>query len=225
MRYKLLIASVLLLCGTMLLLSVTGRITLYIHPRYVGFSVVMTIIATILLIASWPDDHKPAGAGYTHLAVAAVALLAAALPAQTLSARVAGNRAATPPSLQQTVQISSFDAFSKDFSRFSLQDWAVLLADPSNHEIVENKEASVSGFLFRDEQNRPFIARFKMSCCAVDATPITIPLTGNLADGMSVNHWYAVRGDFKPAADQQPAYALHLTAAEPIEEPGDPYVY
>ena len=205
------------------LLSVTNNLSLYVHPRYIIFSVVMSVIVmTLFYAASYEHTNKHAHiTGKLSTATLLFVLLALLLPARSLSQQTAQSRL---QSRQSTIadQPVSYDSFTQDFTHFSLQDWTTYLGSRPSAEQVVGKKARVIGFIFQDKGNK-YIARFRLSCCAVDATPLTITLAKNeLEQTLQVGEWYEADGKFELKDD---AYFLSLTEAKLIDEPEDPYVF
>ena len=223
MRYKsYTYISLLILSALLLWLYIEQSITRYIHPRYVLFTVSMSLIALIVLLLTF---KQASSANTNRRSLILFALIIALLPAFTLSERTASSRLQQNYTQIKSEQLS-FDAFSQDYSHFDIADWLSLLSSTSDVNDIVGKKANLQGFVFTDQSNQRYIARFKLSCCAVDATPLTIPLlnsetTSQLVDGA----WYEVEGAFVETKDTSHTFQLDLTKSTQIEEPADPYVF
>lgn len=222
------IQKIVMLCVaiTIGLLSATDKLTLYVHPRYVLFTTVMVVLSLILSFFSNDltsnTEKQPKNYKKTIFATLLIVFMLL-LPAQTLSQRVASNRQQSVTQNMKT-NIFSYDAFTRDFRHFDLQDWSTYLASHPSPEIIEGKEAIIQGFIYRTDTYTG-LARFRLSCCAVDATPLTIELVANdsisqLTDGM----WYEISGSFI-FDSQRGVYQLQANKITAIDAPKEPYVY
>ena len=183
----------------------------------------MVVIAlTVMSISS--SDVASNTAKKHHWILAISALVVLSLPAQTLSPRIAEARKQTAASTIQNDQ-STFDTYTTDYTHFDIQEWSNLLASHPRKESIENKEARISGFLYFDNSGNPNIARFRLSCCAVDATPLSIPLRiSNFTQGLESGSWYEVTGKML-FDDIKNDFLLYVEQVDPIEAPKEQYVY
>ena len=222
MRSKLLLSTTLILCALLIVYAMQGRLSLYIHPRYVDFTATITVIGSFLLLVAWPGRSK---ATKLQWIIFIGVLLGALLPPRSLSQSIAANRSTTQYTDAGSSSITSFEAFSQDLSRFSLQDWQSYLATNPKPEQIAGIKATITGFLYTESSGQKFVARFRVTCCAVDATPLKVPLKDyeqlrSIAEGQ----WITASGIFVKATDQYP-YQLEAATITPIDEPGNPYVF
>ncbi len=228
MSYKQLLRAIPLLgsitiFAAICVLYLQGSLTLYIHPRYELFSIVMCSIGLIAVLyayyAGYAHTHESSGrAAILYGAVVAVIILFAptTLSTQLASSRLIGSGPAS------TEQLSSFDTFSNDYQHFSIQDWSQLLATTTTPDDLIDKEAQVTGFYLTDN-GQDYIARFRLSCCAVDATPYTMPLAASTVPGNLIeSEWYVMTGVI---VQTEAGLALKIESATAIEEPDEPYLY
>lgn len=238
-------------------LAATGRLGWYVHPRYFWFTVTLCGIAAIALCAAVPALHRAAreadgdandrdhdhdrdsppsrthrspvaraipAAGAVLLVVATAAALLVA-PPTTLSVATAQQRqvnTGTGPS--DGVALSGEDA-DRD-----ARDWAMLLRQGGGAE-AEGRTASFIGFVLpgADESDDVFFAaRFVVSCCAVDAQPLGVPvLSPDWQRDHAEGSWVDVEGVFvaNPDVTSDQPVVLRPFSITPIDEPDDPYVY
>lgn len=238
-----------------LVLAARGQLELYIHPRYVVFTVVLAVIGGVAAVAALvaggstddhdhdhDHDHDESGAesdpprrgwratiavtGSAVLVLAAtVALLV--LPPATLSAATAGNRdvaGSTAPTSGDATELAGADPES-----FSVKDWATLLGQGLGEQAVLGQRAAFSGFLVAtDDPDVVLVARFLITCCAVDARPFAVPVrVADWETQFPAGSWVEVRGTFVANLDAAAEHPILLTPAEvtAIEEPAQPYVY
>ncbi len=257
----------LILLGSVatLWLAATGRLELYIHPRYTVFAIVLAVLGAALSIAAMVlaptrDGHGGHGDGlddardspeldhrHEHdgdhqagsdrrsrvttvgrlgvLVAAAVALLV--IPPATLTAATTQNR-----ELSAVSNTSAADAPSLvgvDSTTFTVKDWSALLRS-GGADTVAGQRADVTGYVLDTGSgpDRFHLVRLLVSCCAVDAQPLGVPvaLTG-WADEVEPNQWLRIEGEFTAdpsVAGDEPA-VLVPDQVEPIDEPAEPYVF
>jgi uncharacterized repeat protein (TIGR03943 family) len=156
----------------------------------------------------------------SSLATFVFCAVALVLPVQTLSSRAALTREQSNFSTDEIVT-SSFSEFSTDYRNLTISEWSSLLAKQPPIEEIEDKTAQIEGFaLFGTDEVS--IARFRIACCSVDATPLTIQVSDEAANQLTPNQWYILEGTF---TQENGDYILNPTSVTPIEEPENPYVF
>ena len=238
-----------------ILLGLSGQLVLYIHPRYVVFTMVLSGIALVILVAAvvvrrptHPHDHGhgdefdepdvPRGrsrvvaiAAFATAAVAAMLLLA--LPPATLSSETASQRDIVGGSSSADAEtFADADAApTAAFAAFTVLEWSALLRQTQDPVFYDGKPVNVVGFITPDPAGSEdifYVSRFKITCCAVDAAPSGIPVHyPDWRSEFAADDWVQVTGaiDTNPSADSDQALALLPASVTPIEEPGDPYLY
>lgn len=249
-------------------LAATGRLGLYIHPRYFEFSVVLAVIAAVLLVLAFAivpgSDDDPHGddphsaedprrsveeadahghlhgtppghpwrsrlavvAGVAVIASAALALLVA--PPAALTASTATQREVNTSAVDASV---AAEAPTGDTASFTVRDWATLLRQGASEQFLAGRTATVSGFVTpdaSDPENVFYVARFIVTCCAVDAQPVGVPIhQPGWASTYAEGEWLEVTGGFgaNPSVTSAEAVVLEPDSVTPIDEPAMPYVY
>ena len=230
-------------------LGATGRLELYIHPRYVVFTIVMAVIGGAASIAAFlvvpgardPDAHDhddepapPAPRWRTALSFAGSAVIVVGalvallvLPPAALTSATADNRdiaGSTALSDADTTELVGGDS-----TTFTVKDWATLLHQGLGDDFFTGKPAAFSGFLVAtDDPDVVYVARFLVTCCAVDAQPLGVPvLLPGWQDELAPDDWVEVSGSFTPNPDASGSEPIVLEPAEvtPIDQPAQPYVY
>lgn len=225
-------------------LAATGQLILYIHPRYVLFTVIMAVIGLALVAASFlprashDHDERPSGTGavLSGIATAATLTLAATLmilPPATLSSATADQRVINSTGVRtdgaSVDDVSS--ATDAAVASFSVLDWASLLRQTSDVAFYDGKPASVVGFIARhpdDPENMFYLSRFVITCCAVDAQPVGVPVyLENWEGTFAVDDWVAVEGGFGANPSRQSTQPIVLVPADinVTEQPTEPYLY
>ena len=227
-------------------LAATGRLTLYVHPRYTLLTVMMAVLTLLLLVllaavgvSSDADedsdhDHVTRVSAFGRLLIwskAAVLICAAlallVIPPATLSSSARQNRElVTSGQALDSTKVAAL--VGADPATFSVKDWAALLSQ-GGPEAVLGKQVNLSGYVLdRGKEDVFFIARLVVSCCAVDAQPIGVPVyrPGWRAE-VEPGAWITIEGAFvnNPSRDSQESVAIGVGSLANIDEPDQPYVF
>jgi uncharacterized repeat protein (TIGR03943 family) len=234
-------------------LAATNQLILYINPSYVVFTVIMAAIGLVLVVASFVtkpehdhdhdndhDDRDGAPRRFSGpLSVAAtlltlvVAVGLVVVPPATLTTATADQRVVNSTGVgagTKTVGAAA-SAPTGAFAKFTVQDWSSLLRQTSDASFYHNKTADVVGFISKDPDdpdNEFYVTRFVITCCAVDAQPVGVPVyLPNWKSALRTNQWVKVIGAFvsNPSSKSQEAIALVPTSTTKVDQPSDPYLY
>jgi uncharacterized repeat protein (TIGR03943 family) len=82
-------------------------------------------------------------------------------------------------------------------------------------------EIELTGFVAETEEGGFELARYQIACCAADATPVVVRVTGVFGDVPQRDRWVTVTGVFQPGGDPIPRLAAASVLA--ISPPNDPY--
>ncbi|MEW2510487.1 TIGR03943 family protein [Streptomyces sp. NPDC046870] len=93
---------------------------------------------------------------------------------------------------------------------------------------LHGRAVRVTGFLALDHAGRPYLVRMALNCCAADAQPVKIALTGALPPVLRPDAWLEVTGTYAPGLTHDPVNDgpipyLKVTATRPVQAPRDPY--
>ncbi|MCS0601197.1 TIGR03943 family protein [Streptomyces sp. LP11] len=93
---------------------------------------------------------------------------------------------------------------------------------------LHGRAVRVTGFLALDRSGRPYLVRMALNCCAADAQPVKIALTGALPPVLRPDAWLEVTGTYTPRlahdpVNHGPVPYLRVTATRPVPVPHDPY--
>lgn len=221
-----------------------NQLVLYIHPRYIVFTVIMAALALVLVVASalrGRGDEEPPEPGRATIVLSVSAVVVAvavgiamvALPPATLSSATAGQRDINGSTIAADAQTVSDAAAAPvgAFASFTVMDWSSLLRQTSDLDFYEGKPVDVVGFVTADPddpQNVFYVSRFVVTCCAVDAQPIGVPVyLENWPDTLELDQWVEVTGEFgtNPSKRSTQGIALDPTDVVPVEQPSEPYLY
>ncbi|WP_350348469.1 TIGR03943 family protein [Agromyces sp. G08B096] len=158
------------------------------------------------------------------IAIAAIALLA--FPPATLTAQTAVER-----DIDRTTADLAGDApdlTGADPSTFTVKDWALLIRQTPDPAAFGDQPVELTGFVTPapgDPDDVFFLARFTITCCAVDAQPVGVPVhLPGWRDRFAVDDWVQASGGFAAHPDGD-GLALVPESVEPTEQPEQPYVF
>lgn len=229
-----------------LILYAQGDLVLYIHPRYVLFTVVLNALSLAACIVgfglvSWRmrdrmrerflEVRVPWRPSVTLVAAALVVAAAYALPARTLSSQVANQRSGNLNVPQGPVSgaTDTLALFSADTTQLTIADWISVFDLKPDADFYEEKRADVVGFVYQPEGAPPdvfYVSRFRVICCAVDAQPLGMPVRlPGWRERFRPDSWVRVTGGFAPSGGSvaEPVVVVPQDV-ERTEQPEDPYV-
>lgn len=225
--------TVILLTSTTYIayLGVTKQLTLYIHPRYVAFTIIMAAMALLLLVLHSYyslESHSHKSGKLTFLPLGLVIITAILLPARTLTSATVSQRSTDAGSLVSTSESKPLNTLFAGSSRgLKLTDWSRLLSSNQDPTYYANKPAVISGFVYDANLGNDtiWLARFVLTCCAVDAQPVGIPV--QLKDWRSEynkDEWLEIEGIFqKKQTTEGEMLVLVPTSIMRIDQPRNPY--
>lgn len=239
--------------GVTVSLLLSGRLTWYVHPRYVVFTAAMVALAAVALVAAavllpprtrTHDEHRhemadpetvPRRGRVLRSAAGAILLAAAALVLLVLPPAVLSDERAVERthSMERQGEAQGRDSglasASAPDGELSVLDWALLLRqhDPS---LLAGRAAIIQGFVtpdVGDPESVFLLTRFAITCCAVDAEPVVIPVySPGWQQEHEVGEWLEIEGVFaeNPSVVGEWATALIPRSLTRIAQPEDPYV-
>ncbi|PRY36129.1 TIGR03943 family putative permease subunit [Umezawaea tangerina] len=90
---------------------------------------------------------------------------------------------------------------------------------------LDDRTVKLTGFVVR-KNDATYVARLAISCCAADASPIKVRMTGSGFEAMPTDQWVEVTGKVVPgSATKDTAYVPTFTVSDiaPIATPTDTY--
>lgn len=236
--------------GTMaaitLWLAYSGQLVLYIHPRYIAFTVTMAIIAVVLSVLAvatrrdHDDEHEaPPRRRERMLALTAAGIAGlftlgmVVIPPATLSTATAEQREVNATASTNTAdleQASTADA--EAIARFTVREWSSVLRQTSDLAFFDDKPATaLLGFVTPDSDdpdNMFYVSRFVVTCCAVDAQPLGVPVyLPGWQSTFEPGAWIEVSGPFvsNPSSSSTQAIVIEPDTVEAVEQPREPYLF
>ena len=231
--------------------GITGQYRLLIHPNYFFLmftsSIVLLLLGLfrgLLLVKSskgLPNKVEhitlfPPGFGSSLLLLIAIAGLL--IPPNVLTSTTALQRGVTETLPAAHSQPQSFIANTKPEER-SLIDWVRTLNAYPEPDAYQGQPAHITGFVVDLPElpdNYLLLSRFIITCCAVDASPIGIPIQlNNTQEKYPSDTWLEVRGKMTTATlavrdrtdriREKRQLVVSATSIKPIPTPADPYAY
>jgi uncharacterized repeat protein (TIGR03943 family) len=228
-------ASVLLLLGGAL--GYAGLTDLYLRYVKAGLRPLLLVAGAVLVVAAivtiWSErrarttgpreqaEHEHREPRISWLLV--LPLLALVFAAPPPPGSYAAMRTGT--ALQQPWDLSDLPA--GDPVPLSLVDYAGRAAYDHGRTLGDRRIAT-SGFISLDEGGTPYLVRMVLNCCAADAQPVKVGLTGRIPPILEPDTWYEITGTY---TDQQAADPVNngvipyitVVQARPVPAPDDQY--
>jgi putative membrane protein len=238
-------------------LTITGQLGLYIHPRYFVFTGIMAVIGLVATVAGFAlrpadaaeehdHDHGSAAeasagaraslrARTSRVAVAAVVTITVVavlvLPPRTLTNSTVTQRALNSSTVASDAAPDQELLGTSDFSTLGVKDWSQLLAQTTDPTFFTSKSVDITGFVSADPDDPEdvfYVTRFVVTCCAVDAQPVGVPVyQPGWSSTLQKDEWVRVTGPFasNPSAGSRQPLAVMPQGVQQVDQPADPYVY
>jgi putative membrane protein len=218
---------IITVCVVTLWLYFSDKLVLFVHPRYFLFTAIAAGTGLILSVAALvlngraPAENDDSSRikifsylGLTGLVVAVLTLFTpTSLSTENINlARVNNFTFGT----NETIDVNAND--------LTVKNWSTILS--SNLSFDQTKEVSLTGFAIPIDDDNFFLARYVLSCCAIDAQPVAIPVhSPDWKDEVEEGDWVAVEGLFTSSTVDAYSSSLVPNELKIIEEPKDPYDY
>ncbi|MFJ9350280.1 TIGR03943 family putative permease subunit [Streptomyces sp. NPDC101237] len=93
---------------------------------------------------------------------------------------------------------------------------------------LAGRQVRIAGFVAVDSSGTPYLVRMALNCCAADAQPVKVGLTGAIPPVLRPDAWLQVTGTYtsrqgRDPVNDGPIPFLRVTEAKPIPTPADPY--
>ncbi len=217
----------------------SGKLFYYINERFLWL-IIFASIGFILVGLSYryrPGHTHHGHKGHDHanfswfglLLVLVPIALGLVFPPKPLGAAAMVNRDVSVESLTSAAAPDSNQILAKPKADKNVLDWLVEFRTARDPALFEAEEARVIGFVFRDERfaaDEFMVARFVLSCCAADASPLGLVVRWPDASTLAEDEWVEVKGRF--IAGQfvgEPMPILVAESVTPAEIPERPYLY
>ncbi|MFI7499033.1 TIGR03943 family putative permease subunit [Streptomyces sp. NPDC049687] len=226
-------AAVLFLLGAALLHA--GTTDLYLRYVKAGLRPLLLASGAVLIVAAlataWyerrraKEEHEQ---GHSHPEpriswLLILPLLALILVAPPALGSYSANRTGT--ALQEPLAYPALPA--TDPLRLGIVDYAGR-AVYDHGRTLTGRRVQLTGFVALDHDGTPYLVRMALNCCAADAQPVKVALTGDIPPVLQPDTWLTVTGSYVPRESRDPVNNgpipfLKVTTAKPAAEPRDPY--
>jgi putative membrane protein len=214
-----------------LYLGFNEKLNLYIHPRYIFFTTVISAIGLVVIIMGLKrkQRHEPhEGSKLSSLPLIIILGAAILIPARSLTSATVSQRSIDSGSIVTAVGAKPINTlFAGSSKGLKLSDWSRLLQANSDPSYYTNKPAKISGFVYDAGLggDTVWLARFVLTCCAVDAQPVGIPVRiEGWQDTYEEDGWVEVEGQFQ---ESNTANGIELVlipvTVKNVEQPRNPY--
>lgn len=220
-----------------------GTLYFYINQRFAGLTL-LAVIGLLIVGVSYqfgdPEDHSHHGHGPNHdhenehsLSWTGVAILLAPillgvlvtprpLGASAMANREVGfeSRSAMPAAVAEAAEKSSIER--------NILDW--LYAFQRDGEDAYNGEpVNVTGFVFKSEDfaaDEFSLTRYIVSCCAADASYVSMVVRGDGVAPLQSDDWVQVQGQLEMSTfNGEPRIVIIPESIESVPIPPQPYLY
>jgi len=236
----LMLAALLLMTGFIIRLAIKQQLALYVHPRYILFTVSMSIIAAVFIAdygvglfrglrASKSQIRITRQEVLSIIPVVLVILMILVAPQRALTSSAAQQRGLGEGSVGQNIGVfssSSLTNYSTNFDSLTFNDWITIFGAGQFADSYIGKQATVSGFVVAAEEydNNFYVSRFFVTCCAVDATPLGIKIQQkDWHKDYKEDQWVEVRGTIAKSPSGIYDYVIIPDNIRIIEQPRNPY--
>ncbi|MEU9291313.1 TIGR03943 family protein [Streptomyces sp. NPDC048275] len=192
-----------------------------------GVVLIVTALATVRYERRRPQQDD-GGDGHTHREPRIAWLLVLPLFALILVAPPAlGSYSATHTGTALTKPFAYPALPTTDPLPLSLVDYAGRAAYDHGRSLGDRR-LEVTGFLALDRDGTPYLVRMALNCCAADAQPVKIGLTGDIPPVLQPDTWLQVTGTYTAKRTKDPVNDgiipfLDVAEAKPVPAPRDPY--
>ena len=93
---------------------------------------------------------------------------------------------------------------------------------------LTGRTLQITGFVSLDAKGTPYLVRMALNCCAADAQPVKLALTGRIPPVLQPDTWLRITGTYTPRRttdpiNKAPIPYLQVKSAKPVPVPHDPY--
>ena len=224
----------LLVGGALVKITLNGTYLRYVKPAVKPWVLAAGLVAIGLaaiaiardITAHRPaDDHQHTGRWTWLLTLPVLAIVLIAPPALGADTVLrTGNRTAPTMARQRTATFPPLP--NKPVIPLAMSDFITRSVwDASNS--LNHRTVALTGFVVHENETT-YVARLVITCCAADATPMKVALTGHQADQLPNDQWIEATGILHPnSATTANGYTptITVTSLTTVDPPPDPYEY
>lgn len=234
-------AVLLVVSGYIVKLALTESLGYYIHPRFHLLTIISVIVLSVIIVISfflrstrdipWHNSKHVSVSAIVAISIIGLALLIPPVPLspQASSQRLSVDVAKRIQSLYSPSQRSTCDGTIEGERPTTLHNWQVVIANCKHDKALNGTPINITGFVVGTDgglygSDVFYIGRYFVSCCAVDADPVTLPVktTGPLPQE---NSWLSISGTLQQSSNNDDVYIITDATIKKTVQPEDSYEY
>lgn len=233
--YKSAFISLFLMSNYILGLSLSNKLSFYVHKRYVLMITISAIFCLLVLLCIFifrKRIHIHDSFKKTDLVVIAIIILAIIIPAKPLTSITAAQRSQNNGAPKIDIQkiIENNTPIEENVNETKeIKTEITKKADVSQIEEIEAIGFVSTGEIFSEKENPEefYITRFVVACCTADATPMGLKVKYKWQDKFKKDDWLKIQGIINTITTQEgkTEFVLIPSSIIPIPTPEDPYLY
>jgi uncharacterized repeat protein (TIGR03943 family) len=222
--------------GAVIRASLTGEYLRYVKAGLRPYLIVTGVVLMVTAVTTiWYELRKARAAkkagrktGHVHrepwiawlLLLPVLALMVVVPPALgSYAADRTGTVLRRPPGFP--------DLAAGDPVQLSVPDYATRAVFDHGHSLA-NRRVVITGFITVAGRGTPVLTRMVLNCCAADAQPVKVGLSGKVPSGLRPDTWYEVVGTYtgkqiKDDVNGQPIPFIDVSQARQVAAPRFPY--
>jgi len=111
--------------------------------------------------------------------------------------------------------------------RLTVLDYATRAVYDHGHSLG-GRRVEITGFITVGPRGAPYLTRMVLSCCAADAQPVKVGLSGQVPPALQPDMWFDVVGTYtdrqiKDDVNGGPIPFIEVSRANKVPAPHDPY--
>ena len=228
----------IIVCGYILLLACRDQLGFYIHPRYHIFASIISIVGIVLLLIDTMLQLKlKVSIRPTKLSLKSVKLASYLAIIILLAGYLLPPKPLSPSSLAQRESPAIIEPESRceipkpreGSSTVSVNRWKTAINSCKQTSYFNNADISITGFVSNGllknyGYNYFYLARYVISCCAVDSVPMKILVEKTFFIDYPDGTWLTVKGKLsQKVVNGQAEYIITDARATKIDQPKYPY--
>lgn len=228
----------ILVCGYILLLASRDQLGFYTHPRYHLFAVIISIVGVALflidIMLQFRSRQPIKGSAFnlrrvkisSYLAII-ILIIGYTLPPKTLSPSSLAQR--ENPAIIETESHCEIPKPTENSSTISINRWKNAMNSCKQASYFDNKDITITGFVSNELLKNYgydyfYIARYVISCCAVDSIPVKIVVEKSFSVDYPDGTWLIVKGKLsQKVINGQAEYVITQPNITKISQPKYPY--
>lgn len=237
-------AGVMSAWGVVMLHTVTsGHINRLLNPMFRSYvliaAIVLMILSAIYVLLFQPSTN-PAPSGRLRQLLRWLVLLlpvvaASILSPNALSSTTMANRSNSTagvtamPTMSETSAKNVAEAIAADPNQpvpVEVTDLITLSHSPAQMQSFAGRKVRAVGFIIHPGGGAPKLLRWLMWCCAADAQPVSVQLTGSAIPATTKDdQWFEIIGTAQfPSTLGQVIPQIVVESVKPTDEPDEPYL-